>query len=628
MAELIPSLATCLPKMTSGEKRVARCLEALLDDDYLCWYDIPLGKHRRYPDFIVLHPSRGLLFLEVKDWKPEQLKRLNHKTVDLLLDSGLKTVAHPIEQARQYTYAALKLLEGDPRLISEAGRYKGALCFPYGYGVVFTNITRKALDKAIPEAYRDTLMPSHLILCKEDIVQTGDAEQLQTRLWGMFNYQFGSRLTLPQINRIRWHLFPEVRIDHAPQGGLFASEPVTGGESGVPEIIRIMDVNQEQLARSLGDGHRVIHGVAGSGKTLILGYRCLHLSKLLQKPILVLCFNITLAARLRAFISARGIEECVEVYHFHDWCGEQLKTFAVNLEQGKAPIWERQVNTVINAVARGEIPRAQYGALLIDEGHDFEAEWLRLVVQMLDPETNSMLLLYDDAQSIYRKHKGLNFSLASVGIQAQGRTKILKLNYRNSREILEFAFNMVRNYLDEDSGADIPLVLPEAAGVNGPPPQVMFSPNLQDEVLLCTRKVLEWIQDGIELSEIAVLYPLGEGGRHIHEALKKLQIPHAWFASSVYKKRYQPGANQIAVMPIPSSKGLEFKAVYILDCTATHEQDEASADLTDSAKRLYVGLTRARDRLAVSFHHNNALATALTRSVSAEAAGHPGFAGV
>ncbi len=43
--------------------------------------------------------------------------------------------------------------------------------------------------------------------------------------------------------------------------------------------MRIMDIQQEQLARSLGDGHRVIHGVAGSGKTLILGYRCLHFGR-------------------------------------------------------------------------------------------------------------------------------------------------------------------------------------------------------------------------------------------------------------------------------------------------------------------------------------------------------------
>jgi len=52
--------------MTPGEKRLARRLEALLDEDYLCWYDIPVGRKNRYPDFIVLHPARGLLFLEVR----------------------------------------------------------------------------------------------------------------------------------------------------------------------------------------------------------------------------------------------------------------------------------------------------------------------------------------------------------------------------------------------------------------------------------------------------------------------------------------------------------------------------------------------------------------------------------
>ena len=54
-------------------------------------------------------------------------------------------------------------------------------------------------------------------------------------------------------------------------------------------MVRVMDLQQEQLARSLGEGHRVIHGVAGSGKTMILGYRCQYLAKVLAKPILVLC---------------------------------------------------------------------------------------------------------------------------------------------------------------------------------------------------------------------------------------------------------------------------------------------------------------------------------------------------
>ncbi len=49
MAQLIPNLSTCLSRMTSGEKRLARRLEAFLEDDYLCWYDILVGRRGRYP---------------------------------------------------------------------------------------------------------------------------------------------------------------------------------------------------------------------------------------------------------------------------------------------------------------------------------------------------------------------------------------------------------------------------------------------------------------------------------------------------------------------------------------------------------------------------------------------------
>ncbi len=79
----------------------------------------------------------------------------------------------------------------------------------------------------------------------------------------------------------------------------------------------------------------------------------------------------------------------------------------------------------------------QYLAVLIDEGHDFRPEWLRLVTQMVDPNTNCLLLLYDDAQSIYERKRTRQFSFKSVGIQAQGRTMVLKINYRNTRQVLK-----------------------------------------------------------------------------------------------------------------------------------------------------------------------------------------------
>jgi len=613
VAELIPALSSCLIKMTSGEKRFARRLEALLENDYLCWFDIPLGGQRRYPDFIVLHPSRGLLFLEVKDWKAGNIRRLSHTDVDLLTPNGLKTVSNPIEQARQCSYQVLQVLERDPQLQQLMGKHKGKLCLPYGYGVVFTNITRKQLDGAIPEEHRDRLLPSHLLICKDEMTESVEAETFQLQLWGMFNYQFGNKLTLPQVDRIRWHLFPEIRID-ASQVTLFDSAEETNQSDLIttdknlietmPDIIKIMDVQQEQLARSLGDGHRVVHGVAGSGKTLILGYRCLHLAQALNKPILVLCFNITLAARLRHFIAERGINNKVQIYHFHDWCGEQLRLYHVDTIKSDAPVWERQVSSVIEAVEKGAIPKGQYGALLIDEGHDFEAQWLTLVAQMVDPETNSLLLLYDDAQSIYKRQSSLRFSLASVGIQAQGRTTILRLNYRNTREILEFAYRFAKDYFTQGTDSEIPLIEPMAAGKQGIAPAVRAFDDLDKEITYLIRCVKSWHERGKNWKDIAILYPGGSAGKQVAAALKKNAIPHAWLATSAYKKQYDPEKNVINVMPIPSSKGLEFDTVIILDASFI-SKNNTDDSLEDDIRRMYVGLTRACEKLLVSYHRDN-----------------------
>jgi len=89
---------------------------------------------------------------------------------------------------------------------------------------------------------------------------------------------------------------------------------------------------------------------------------------------------------------------------------------------------------------------------------------------MVDPDDGQLLLLYDDAQSIYKTKKTMDFSLSSVGIQARGHTTILELNYRNINEILEFPYNFAKHYL-APSGSDenhVPLVEPQAVGRRGP----------------------------------------------------------------------------------------------------------------------------------------------------------------
>lgn len=66
MATLIPALGACLPRMTSGEKRLAERLEDKLDDDYLLWHNVPIGPKQTHSDFLVLHARRGLLVLGIK----------------------------------------------------------------------------------------------------------------------------------------------------------------------------------------------------------------------------------------------------------------------------------------------------------------------------------------------------------------------------------------------------------------------------------------------------------------------------------------------------------------------------------------------------------------------------------
>ena len=598
MAVIIPNLRLGHAKVTSGERRFAFRLEHLLEDDYWCFYDIPVGKRRRYPDFIILHPRRGLLFLEVKDWRLRSIERIDHQKVELLTANGSQAAVNPVEQARQGAYQTVDMLRGDPELREKGGMFKGNLICPYGYGVVLTNITRRQIQSALPDDVADRVLPGRLLICQEEMLEDTDPEAFQERLWGMFNYQFDRVLTLPELDRIRWHLYPEIRIGNLE---LFPQE--SPGDLAVPDIVRVMDIQQEQLARGLGEGHRVLHGVAGSGKTLILGYRSEVLADLLNKPVLVLCFNITLAAKLRNHISKRGITDKVHVYHFHDWCGEQLRTYHVEVAEGEKPYWERQVESVITGVEKGHIPREQYGALLIDEGHDFEEDWLRLVVQMIDRDTNSLLLLYDDAQSIYHRN-GLGFSLSSVGVQARGRTKILKLNYRNTREIMVFAYEFAKDCLQAKSSSDdqVPLIKPETAGVAGPAPIFRQLGSFEEEADFAANCIAKWHKQNVPWRDVAIIYDAHWMGQTVAQKLRQQGIPFQLLDTSARKKRYDPQGDQVVILTQQSSKGLEFQRVIVVGLGKLKTEPEKVAEET---RQLYVAITRARECLLMTASEAN-----------------------
>jgi hypothetical protein len=590
MATLIPSLGSCVSRMTSGEKRLAERLEQKLDDDYCLWYDVPMGPRNTHPDFCVMHPRRGILVLEVKDWKLSTILQADKQNWEIMGDNGPKTVINPLEQARQYAHQVVKALERDAQLAQPEGKHAGKLAFPWSYGVVFTNITRKQFEAA---ELHHAIEPQRVI-CQDEMLESVGAEDLQSRLWDMFPYGMRGAISLPQLDRVRWIMFPEVRVQ--TQGALFDDDDA---DAQLPDIMRVMDLQQEQLARSLGEGHRVIHGVAGSGKTMILGYRAEYLAQAstpTSKPILILCFNEPLGVKLYSVMQAKGLGGRVHVRHFHKWCYDQLKYSGQTMPPQGPNFSVELVDRVIRAVDRKQIPSGQYQAVMIDEGHDFAPEWLKLVTQMVDPTTNSLLVLYDDAQSIYERARSKQFSFKSVGIQAQGRTTILKINYRNTRQILQTASLVAADLLTADDQDDdgIPLLKPVSCGRDGQAPIIITLPTLRDEAAAIADHLASAHQEGFAWGDMAVLCADIKTRDLCAQALAQRKLP---VENRTRPGDFDPTSNKIKVMTMKVSKGLEFPVVAL---PGVGHMPAAGEDEKEAARVFYVAATRATQRLVIA----------------------------
>ena len=600
MAIIIPTVSSCSEKITAGEKRLARLLEGGLSEQCTCWYDTRMGDKDDHPDFVILAPNKGLLFIEVKDWYITKIKSANKTHINYETKNGIEPLKNPLEQVRQYTFHIINSLKKDPLLRQKQGEHEGGFIMPYGYGVYLSNITRAQLEKSFTPEELNEILPASQVICKDELNEFMTREQISGRLESLLKHHFVHNTTPQQLDRIRWHLYPDVRINPS-----VTRVDLDNFTFHTPDVVCMMDRNQEQLARSMGAGHRVIHGVAGSGKTLILHHRCIELANNIEntKPILVICYNITLAKKLKAQLEQHSLRLPVEVIHFHAWCYQQLNAHRRLPPRSKNFI-ELMENALTVAFEEGAIKPEQYSAVLIDEGHDFKPEWLRILAKMPDNKDSSLLFLYDDAQSIYQKKKALDFTLSSVDIKAQGRTTILDTNYRNTRQILHFASSVAFNYLNNHIEASLKYQQPAAGGLSGKYPALASFDNQDEEIT----RVLDWVteqrQEGVAWSEIAILCPSTYSiSGMLAPRLEARKIPYQMIVSSDDKKHWSPQNDSLCVMPLPSSKGLEFNSVAIMD--AAKERD--SEDLSDDIKRLYVGITRARQNLLVTMHGTGSL---------------------
>ena len=605
-------------RCNGGERRVLHQLKRCLEDDYIVWHDVPIGARARQPDFVILSPRWGVLLLEVKDWRRSTLGPGTRDAIELNTPRGKVTAPHPLRQARDCVLELVDLMKTDPALVHPSGPFAGRLLFPYGWGVALSSL--RGADVAGSDFC--ALFPLARTLLRDELEPEFDAAAFQRRLWGMFTVSYPHTLTLPQRDRIRWHLFPEVRL--STQATLDFDAGAESPAAAVPDLVRVMDLQQEQVARTLGEGHRVIHGAAGSGKTMILIFRAQFLAAAArpERPILVLCFNRMLASRIEALLRLRGVDERVQVRTFHAWCQDMVRSYQLDAPQdlrGDA-YFEALAQVLERAVDSGRVPGGQYMALLIDEAHDFEDAWLRMAARMVAPETQSLLVLYDDAQSIYRTPRR-KFNFASVGIDARGRTSILKLNYRNTAEVLALAMQCAQSLLQGDGLAhdedEMQLVQPASAGRHGPLPTLMLARHEHEEAELLAERMLQARRDGVAWQDMAVLCRTRAQMGAIESALQRKQVP-LQSMNAVAFRRFDWQRASAKLLTLHSAKGLEFGCVFVAGLQA---MPLAGESLDEALRLLYVAMTRATQQLVLSAHGDSPVVQRVQQALQVVAQG-------
>jgi superfamily I DNA/RNA helicase len=362
----------------------------------------------------------------------------------------------------------------------------------------------------------------------------------------------------------------------------------------------------------------VIHGAAGSGKTMILVFRAqaLAASASVDQPILVLCYNRALAGRIDALLRQRGVDERVQVRTFHAWCEDVVRSYQIDVPADRRAndYFDVLARSVERSVETGRVPAGQYSALLIDEAHDFEDAWLRLAARMVDPARRSLLVLYDDAQSIYQAQRR-RFNFSSVGIEARGRTSILRLNYRNTAEVLALATHCAHSLLAGDARGDdeVQLVAPASAGRRGALPVLIEARSAADEAELIAQRIEAALGHGVAPQDCAVLCRTRGLMRPIAHALAARGIALQSMASQAFR-RFDWAQSSVKLVTLHSAKGLEFGLVIVAGLQALPFEGRA---LDDELRLLYVGMTRATRELVLSAHGSSVLVERVRDSLAA-----------
>ena len=236
-----------------------------------------------------------------------------------------------------------------------------------------------------------------------------------------------------------------------------------------------------------------------------------------------------------------------------------------------------------------------YDHVLVDESQDFGTTELSVIHKITKPGINDLFLCGDVAQSVLAKKRSLSdANIELVG----GREKIVK-NYRNTRQILLLAYQVLMNNLSEEqfSAADDALEIldPQYANRSLSEPLLLKANSLSEEITYARKHLEDLCAQNLNHNGCIVF--AGYKNTEIKEYSKILGIP-------VLDGNLDPLNEPMVISDLEQVKGYEFDTVIIVNCeagilplTGIHE-----GEIYRSACQFYVAMTRAKNDLYLSYH--------------------------
>ncbi|WHM09971.1 AAA family ATPase [Pseudomonas aeruginosa] len=249
---------------------------------------------------------------------------------------------------------------------------------------------------------------------------------------------------------------------------------------------------------------------------------------------------------------------------------------------------------------RTEKPSLGIRAMVVDEAQDISSAAFELIRAAVEPAENDLFIVGDAHQRIYR-HKVV---LSRVGIEVRGRSRSLKVNYRTTDEIRQWACAQLEGCAVDDLDGNADSLRGYHSLTHGDAPDVIESASLLDDVAH-VQSILKQLQDdGMELRQVCVTARTNDDVDGLARELQQTGVSCLRLENSTADDPAVPGVRLATMHRI---KGLEFSVVILAAYKGatnyaeqfSRDEDAGVTEDTELSERclLHVAATRAKRNL-------------------------------